>query len=179
MGISLTVAEFAGKIERGGAELKKQERSATLKAAKVLQRGAMSTLNMAAPGGHLRNVKNSALAVRATSTADGAMVAAAGKAYAILDNPTRGHWIGQGRSRKVKGFGPARPGQRRLGKVEFGPGIGGGRQVLRIGGREVTGPVFHPGTHGKHTFSIGTEAATPEAFATLIEEMKIRFVGVF
>ena len=168
MGISTSVAEFAGKIERAGAELKKQEKPATLKAARVLQRGAEAALNAAAPGGHLRNVKNSALSVRATSTPDGAQVSAVGKAYAILDNPTKGHTIGGGKGTKRAkgGIGPSRPGKRSGG-------------VLYINGKFKTGPIHHPGTHGKHTFNIGTEAVTPEAFTTLIEALKLPMERVF
>ena len=168
MGISTSVLEFVGKIEQVPVVLEKQKRQATLKAAQVLRDGAMASLNAAAPGGHLRNVKGSALAVRATSTPDGAMVAAVGKAFAILDNPTKGHTIGGGKGTKRAkgGIGPSRPGKRSGG-------------VLHIGNGFVTGPVHHPGTHGKHTFNLGTEAVTPEAFTTLREELWQPIARVF
>jgi len=124
----------------------------------------------AAPGGHLRNVKKSRLRVTVRMSTDAkATVALVGAGAAILDNPTRAHWIGQGRSTKrlKSGVeGPFRPGRKQA-------------HAIKIGNNWVMGPVLHPGTKGKHTFNRGTEAATPAAFKALTEGVRLPVAGVF
>ena len=172
MGVSTSPFQLAGKLEKFAVALEKQQKAAALDGAKVLKAGAERAMNAAAPGGHLRNIKNSRLTVSVTTTGDRtALVSANGGAYAILDNPTRAHWIGQGRSTKKPkrgAFGPARPSKR-----------AGTRSPIKIGNTWVTGPVLHPGTKGKHTFNAGTLEAQPEAFQTMVNSMRAPMGKIF
>ena len=151
------VSEFAGRIRAGAKAIEVSQRTALTAAAKVFQKGATDTLEAAAPGGHLRNVKNSKLAVGVTVTGTGdsttAKVYAKTGAYAILDNPVKAHYVGRGRSTKKvkKGFaGPSRPGK----------GVGHPMQTP-YGWR--TGPFLIKLHDGKHTFARGTQAVIVEA----------------
>lgn len=164
-------------------EIKKQEKTATLAAAKILQKGAEATLLAATHDNRLRNIDRKTLSggrqgpvkggpplsVSARSEGNDAIVKAVGSSYAILDNPTRAHWIGIGRSTKRLKSGVAGP---------FRPGKKTGH-AIKIGDNWVMGPILHPGTHGKHTFNIGTETATPEAFKVLSETIQLPVAGVF
>lgn len=160
MGTSSSVDQFVGKIRKTGVEIQKAQQSTVAAAAKVLQAGAQTSIFAAAPGGHLRNVKGSHITVISTVKGTGgettATIRATSGAAAILDNRTRAHLVGAGRStKKVKRglSGPARPGK--------------ATQVLKIGGQFVTGPIHHPGTKGKHTFNKGIEASLKPATEVL------------
>jgi hypothetical protein len=171
MGITSSPAAFGKAIQGVGTAFKKAQKPSVEAGAKVFQRGATEALNAAAPGGRLRNVKNSRITVKmkvsgAESDAQ-ASVSEFGGASAILNSPTRAHWIGIGRSTKrlKVGFsGPARPGKKQ-------------GHAIKVGGTWVEGPVLHPGTKGKDTFTKGTKAVEAQAMKAMSDTVSKAVLG--
>lgn len=151
-----SVEQMAAALRKVSEAGGKAQRQAVQNAAQVVQRATTASMMSATHGDrNLHNVKKSNLKVTfkmsGTDANPSALVKAVGGAYAILDNPSRAHWIGGGRSTKrLKGGaqGPARPGK-----------LAGRRIPIKVAGRWVMGPVLHPGTKGKHTFVTAAEAS--------------------
>lgn len=176
MGTASSLGTFKDQINRLAAAYERTPRNVVAASARVYGDTIRRDINAVTNGGKLRNVgkRGSRVGVVVKLGVTSATVHATGPLQ-IIERNTQRHTIPRTaltrRTRTKTG--------RLSRKRELTGRSSAGRRRLFINGHWVTGPVTHPGTHGKHPFERGALEATDPAARAAQAVVVTAIAGVF